>query len=76
MNREDLRVDLLKVIRFVEHQVKMLEIEEKEVLENGLELLSNGHKPDRILEDITAKLEEWHYLEMLLKEEPEIFCVN
>ena len=76
MNREDLRVDLLKVIGFVEHQVKMLEIEEQEVLENGIELLSKGYKPDRILEDIAAKLEEWEYLEMLLKEEPEIFCVN
>ena len=73
MNREDLSVDLLKVIGFVEHQIKMLEIEEQEVLENGMELLSKGHKPDRILEDITAKLEEWNYLEMLLKDEPEIF---
>ena len=73
MNREDLRVDLLKVIGFVEHQVKMLEIEEKEVLENGLELLSNGHKPDRILEDIIAKLEEWEYLQMLLTDEPDVF---
>ena len=73
MNREDLSVDILKVIGFVEHQIKMLEIEEQEVLENGMELLSKGHKPDRILEDITAKLEEWNYLEMLLKDEPEIF---
>jgi len=73
MNSEVLRIDLSRVIGFVEHQVRMLEIEEKEVLENGLELLSNGHKPDRILEDITAKLEEWKYLEMLLKEEPGIF---
>ena len=73
MNRGDLSVDISRLVGFVEHQVKMLEIEEKEVLENGLELLSNGHKPDRILEDITAKLEEWKYLEMLLKDEPEIF---
>ena len=76
MNREDLRVDLLKVIGFVEHQIKMLEIEEQEVLENGMELLSKGYKPDRILEDITAKLEEWEYFEMLLKEEPNIFYGN
>ena len=73
MNSEVLRIDLSRVIGFVEHQVKMLEIEEKEVLENGLELLSNGHKPDRILEDITAKLEEWKYLQELLNDEPEIF---
>lgn len=73
MNREGLMIDLSKVIGFVEHQVKMLEIEENEVLENGMKLLSNGHKPDRILEDITAKLEEWQYLQELLNDEPQIF---
>lgn len=73
MNREDLRVDLEKLIVFVRHQIKMLEIEEKEVLANGMELLTNGHKPDRIVEDIISKIEEWKYLEEVLTEEPEIF---
>lgn len=73
MNREVLTIDYKKVIGFVEHQIKMLESGEQEVLQRGMELLSNGHKPDRILEDITAKLEEWQYFEELLKKEPHFF---
>jgi len=73
MNREVLKIDYKKVVGFVNHQIKVLESEEDSIIQNSLQLMIDGIKPDNILSEYTAKIEEWEYLKQILEESPEIF---
>ena len=73
MNREVLTIDYKKVVGFVDHQIYLLESEEEDMIQRGLQLIIDGHKPDEILGEISAKIEEWKYLKLILEESPEVF---
>jgi len=73
MNREGLKIDYKKVVGFVNHQIKVLESEEDDIIQNSLQLMIDGIKTDNILGEYSAKIEEWEYLKQILEEAPEVF---
>jgi hypothetical protein len=73
MNREVLTIDYNKLMVFVDHQIKVLEEEEENVIRRGLELIMDGYKPDEILGEMSAKIEEWMFFKNTLIESTELF---